>query len=77
MAALTSPIAWVISISRGQAMVQLKTVWQRYTPNWSFRMRRRSAPPGGWMQTPGGAAMNHFLKTSREMINRWISLVPS
>jgi hypothetical protein len=33
MAAFTSPIAWVISISRGQHSVQLKTVWQRYTPN--------------------------------------------
>jgi hypothetical protein len=29
MAFLISPIAWVISISRGQAMVQLKMVWQR------------------------------------------------
>jgi hypothetical protein len=29
IAILTSPIALVIWISRGQAMVQLKMVWQR------------------------------------------------
>ena len=44
IAFFTSPIAWVISISLGQATVQLKTVWQRYTPNWSLRIRSLSAP---------------------------------
>ena len=43
MAALTSPMARVIWISRGQAMVQLKTVWQRATPLVSLTIFKRWA----------------------------------
>ena len=41
IASLTSPMALVTSISRGQAGVQLKMVRQRQTPLGSLRMSRR------------------------------------
>jgi hypothetical protein len=42
IAIFTSAIAWVTLISRGQAVVQLKIVRQRQTPNCSPRMFSRS-----------------------------------
>jgi hypothetical protein len=43
IALLTSRIAWVISMPRGQASVQLKIVRQRHTPSSSARISRRSS----------------------------------
>jgi hypothetical protein len=43
IANFNSPMALVIWISRGHAMVQLKTVWQRATPSVSLTIWRRSA----------------------------------
>ena len=40
----TSPIAFVTSMPRGQASVQLKVVRQRQTPSWSLRISRRCRP---------------------------------
>ena len=42
---LTSPIAWVILISRGQALVQLNIVRQRHTPSRLLRISSRSSAP--------------------------------
>src|SRR5215217_9544717 len=42
MACLTSLIAFVISMPRGQASEQLKVVRQRHTPSLSLRMSRRT-----------------------------------
>src|SRR4051794_30312254 len=44
-ARLTSEMAWVTWMSRGQALVQLKTVRHRHTPSASLRISRRSAAP--------------------------------
>ena len=45
MAFLTSWIAFVTSIPRGQASVQLKVVRHRHTPSLSLRISRRCDPP--------------------------------
>ena len=45
MARFTSWIAFVTSISRGQASVQLKMVRQRHTPSLSLRISSRWAAP--------------------------------
>src|SRR5699024_8747349 len=45
IACLTSAMALVISMPRGQASVQLKVVRQRHTPSLSLRISRRMSPP--------------------------------
>src|SRR4051812_3308835 len=45
IAALTSRIAWVMWMPRGQASVQLKIVRHRHTPSLSARISSRSSPP--------------------------------
>src|SRR5699024_2336912 len=42
---LTSAMALVTSMPRGQASVQLKVVRQRHTPSLSLRISRRMSPP--------------------------------
>ena len=42
---MTSAIALVISMPRGQASVQLKVVRQRHTPSRSLRISSRSSAP--------------------------------
>src|SRR5699024_3608297 len=45
IACLTSAMALVTSMPRGQASVQLKVVRQRHTPSLSLRISRRMSPP--------------------------------
>src|SRR3981081_2327041 len=65
---LTSSIAWVISMSRGHASVQLKTVRQRQTPLRVLRTARRSSAPSSrlskmkrWAVTMAAGPTNSLL----------------